>query len=204
MQLFYSASSPFVRKCLVSAHELGLQRQLQLEPSNPHPVNRDRPLVARNPLGKVPTLVTDEGTVLYDSRVICDYLNDIGGGGLVPATGPVRWMALVEQSLADGIMDAAVLTRYETAVRPEGLRWPDWITGQLDKVTCGLDEIERRAGTLAGRVDAGTIALGCALGYLDFRFAALQWRAQRPRTAAWFEVFGQRDSMRATRPPPNI
>ena len=128
MQLFYSASSPFVRKCLVSAHELGLQRQLQLEPSNPHPVNRDRPLVARNPLGKVPTLVTDEGTVLYDSRVICDYLNDIGGGGLVPATGPVRWMALVEQSLADGIMDAAVLTRYETAVRPEGLRWPDWIT----------------------------------------------------------------------------
>jgi glutathione S-transferase len=202
MKLFYAATSPFVRKCLVSAHELGLRERLELVSAAPHPVNRDRMLVASNPLGKIPTLITDEGTVLYDSRVICDYLNALADGPLIPPQGPARWRVLVDQALADGVMDAAVLVRYESAARPEKLRWNDWITGQLEKVTCGLAELERRARDLAGRVDAGTIAVGCALGYLDLRFASLEWRDKCPDTAVWFEQFGKRESMAATRPPP--
>ena len=201
MKIYYSPASPFVRKCLAAAHELGLRASIELVDAAAHPVNRDRTLVAVNPLGKVPTLVTDDGTVLFDSRVICEYLNAMGDGRLIPRDGAARWRVLVDQSLADGIMDAAVLARYEAAVRPEPLRWADWSAGQLDKVTCGLDELERRAGGLGDRVDVGTIAFGAALGYLDFRFAALGWRATRPATAAWFERFGQRPSMAATRPP---
>jgi glutathione S-transferase len=202
VQLYYSATSPFVRKCLVSAHELGLRERLELVPAAAHPVNRDRALVAQNPLGKIPTLVTPQGLVMYDSRVICDYLNAQGDGRLLPPAGAARWEALIDQALADGLMDAAVLTRYENAVRPESLRWNDWIVGQLDKVTCGLVEIERRAPHLTGRIDVGTIAIGCALGYLDFRFASLKWRERSPKAAAWFAEFAQRDSMVATQPPP--
>jgi glutathione S-transferase len=201
MKLFYSATSPFVRKCLVSAHELGLRDRLELVPAAAHPVNRDRSVVAHNPLGKIPTLMTDEGTVLYDSRVICEYLNAMGDGHLLPVTGDARWPVLALQALADGMMDAAVLVRYEETVRPETLRWPEWVDGQLDKVNCGLAELERRAGQLDRGIDIGAITAGCALGYLDFRFASLAWRERCPSAAAWFERFRQRDSMVATNPP---
>ncbi len=108
---------------------------------------------------------------------------------------------LTAQSLADGIMDAAVLTRYETVARPEALRWSDWSAGQLEKVTSALALFEQRAPEFGDRVDIGIIAFGCALGYLDFRFAHLAWRDRHPNAAAWFEWFGGRDSMVATRPP---
>lgn len=190
-----------MRKCLISAHELGIVSRLTLLPAAPHPIDRDRALVASNPLGKVPTLVTDEGTALYDSRVICEYLDALAGGRLIPAAGPARWTVLVEQSLADGILDAAVLTRYETAVRPEPLRWKDWILGQLDKVNCGLDDLERRAGGWGTRVDLGTVSVACALGYVDFRYPELEWRRRAPRAGDWFTAFRERASMRATEPP---
>jgi glutathione S-transferase len=202
MKLFYSAQSPYVRKCLVAAHELGLRERIELVPAAAHPVNRDRAIVAHNPLGKVPTLITDEGTVLYDSRVICEYFNAMANGNLIAQPGPARWSVLVEQSLADGIMDAAVLTRYETVLRPEPLRWNDWIAGQLDKVTSGLAELERRTARFGERADLGTIAVGCALGYLDFRYASLAWREKHPNASTWFERFGARASMVATRPLP--
>jgi len=201
LKIFYSQASPFVRKCLVTAHELGLSERIEFVPAAAHPVNRDRSIVAQNPLGKVPTLIADDGTVLYDSRVICEYLDALGGGKLIPRAAPARWRVLVEQSLADGIMDAAVLARYEKAVRPEALRWSDWLAGQLDKVSCGLAALERHAAGFSDRVDLGTIAFGCALGYLDFRFASLGWRDAHPDTAAWFARFGTRASMVATRPP---
>jgi glutathione S-transferase len=201
VKIFYAAPSPFVRKCLVTAHELGLRERIELAPAAAHPVNRDPQVVARNPLGKIPTLVTDEGVVLFDSRVICEYLNELGGGRLIPATGAVRWRVLADQALADGIMDAAILIRYESAVRPESLRWNDWIGGQMQKVTSGLDEFERRADDLGGRVDLGTIALGCALGYLDFRFAPLAWRSRYPLVGRWLEAFGRRESMLAAPMP---
>jgi glutathione S-transferase len=201
LKLFYSPTSPYVRKCLVCAHEVGLIGGIELPPATPNPVNRDRALVAINPLGKLPTLLTDEGAVLYDSRVICEYFDSLSGGRLVPAAGPARWSVLVDQSLADGILDAAILTRYETALRPEPLRWTAWTEGQLDKVHCGLAEIERRVASFGARVDVGTIAVGCALGYLDFRYPTLAWRSHCPMTSEWFASFSQRTAMRATEPP---
>jgi glutathione S-transferase len=202
VKIYYSATSPYVRKCLVAAHELGLRDLMELVPAAPHPVNRDQTVVRRNPLGKVPTLIADDGAILYDSRVVCEYLDALAKGHLFPAAGSARWTVLVEQSLADGMLDAAVLIRYETFTRPEPLRWAEWTAGQTEKVVSGLAEIERRAGSFDGRVDIGTIAIGCALGYLDLRLASLAWRERHPATALWFEQFAARESMRATRPPP--
>ena len=200
LKIYYAAASPFVRKCLVAAAELGLRERIELVSAAAHPINRDKTVVAHNPLGKIPTLIGDDGSVLYDSRVICEYLNGLGDGHLVPRDGTARFRVLVEQSLADGVMDAAVLTRYETFARPEPLRWKEWVTGQLEKVNSGLDLLEARAAAFGDRIDLGTIAFGCALGYLDFRFASLGWRDIRPKSAAWFERFGARPSMAATRP----
>lgn len=202
MKIFHAPASPFVRKCLVAADELGLRDRIEIVPANTSPIGPDANVVAQNPLGKIPTLVTDEGITLYDSRVICEYLNGLGDGSLIPRSGDARFRVLTEQALADGIMDAAVLARYETALRPQALRWSDWIAGQLAKVNAGLEALEARAASFGDRVDLGTIAFGCALGYLDFRFASLAWREARPNAAAWFEWFGGRDSMVATRPPP--
>jgi glutathione S-transferase len=200
VKLFYAPPSPYVRKALVVAHELGLRERIELVPAAAHPVNRDRSVVAHNPLGKIPTLLTDDGTALYDSHVICEYLNELGKGKLIPPAGTARWTVLTEHALANGILDAAVLVRYETVLRPEPLRWSDWITGQMEKVTSGVDLIERRAAGFGDRVDLGTIAVGCALGYLDFRYASLAWRDKHPNAAAWFERFGARASMTATLP----
>ena len=162
----------------------------------------DLALVADNPLGKIPCLVLDDGGALYDSRVICEYLDTLHQGArLFPAGGAERWEALRLQALADGIMDAALLTRYETFLRPEALRWTAWVDGQLDKVARALDRIEAVAAPAFGaRVDIGTITVACALGYLDFRFGSLDWRGSRPVIAAWYEGFAARPSMQATTP----
>lgn len=200
MKLFHSPASPYVRKCMVVAHEVGLAARIDLLPSAVHPVNRDRTVVASNPLGKVPTLLTDEGVALYDSRVICEYLDHLGGGALFPAAGPGRWRALGEQALGDGILDAALLVRYENNARPEPLRWADWSAGQMDKIACGLAVLEAGAEGYGDRVDIGTITLACVLGYLDFRFATLAWRDRHPKAAAWFARFEARPAMQATLP----
>ncbi len=201
VKLFYSPNSPYARKCLVVAHELGLRERIETLAANATPTKRDPEIAAKNPLSKVPTLVADDGTVLYDSPVIAEYLNALGRGNLIPRDGPARWNVLVEQALGDGILDAAILARYETALRPESLRWNDWTSGQLDKVGGGLDELERRAARFGDRVDLGTITLACMLGYIELRFAALEWRKKRPNAAAWFEKFAARESMVKTAPP---
>ena len=201
MKLFYSPNSPYARKCLVAAYELGLSDRIEIVAANASPTKRDPAIAANNPLSKIPTLIIDDGTVLYDSPVIAEYLNALGGGRLIPRDGPARWSVLVEQALADGVLDAALLARYETAFRPESLRWSDWTDGQLEKVLGGLDEFERRAGRFGDRVDLGTIAVGCALGYVDLRWGSLDWRKSRPAAAAWYERFAARDSMVKTRPP---
>ena len=197
MKLYFSATSPYVRKCLVTAHELGVAERITLLPSNAHPVQRDAKLVAQNPLGKVPTLVSDDGLVLYDSRVICEYLDTTFGGQLFPRDSGARWQALTLQSLADGMLDAALLARYEEAARPEALRWDDWRAGQLDKLHTSLASLEAAPAQLHGRVDIGTLSLGCALGYIDLRFDSLGWRGYYPHVAAWAAGFMQRPSMAA-------
>ncbi len=200
MKLHHSPTSPFVRKCMFIAHRLGLTDRIEFLPSAAHPVNRDQSIVPSNPLGQVPTLFTDDGMILYDSRVVCEYLNDLGKGSFFPEHGPARWRVLTEQALADGILDAALLSRYEGAVRPENLRWKDWTAGQMEKITTGLAQFEKTLDTTTNRIDIGTVSLGCALGYLDFRFPDIGWRGQYPKLAAWYEGFSALPEMQATKP----
>jgi glutathione S-transferase len=199
MKLFYSPTSPYVRKVLAVAHELGLADRIERLSSAAHPINRDRNIIAHNPLGQVPTLLLDDGTVLADSRVICEYLDDLAGGGLFPRSGPPRWRALVDQSTGDGVLAAALLARYESAARPTERQWRDWLEAQLDKATTSLAAIEAVASAFGERVDIGTIAIGCALGYLDLRFPDLKWRDRHPATAVWFARFDEHPAMLITR-----
>ncbi|MGJ7606001.1 glutathione S-transferase [Variovorax sp. LT1R20] len=200
MKIFHSPASPFVRKCMVVAHELGIADRIEKLPSAAGPVKRDATILPKNPLGQVPTFLCDDGQVLYDSRVICEFLDATHSGSLFPADGSQRWARLTELALADGMTAAALLARYETMLRPEALRWNDWTEGQLAKVRTGLEWLETAAPSFGDRVDIGTIAFGCALGYMDFRFPSVDWRADAPNTAKWFEVFNQRASMQATLP----
>ncbi len=199
MKLYYNPASPYVRKVRVLALETGLMGDIELVKVMITPTGPDASLCSDNPIGKIPTLVRDDGGALYDSRVICEYLDDLHSGArMFPENGAARWTALRRQALADGILDAAVGTRYETFLRPQALRWPDWVDGQMGKVRRSLDVLETEA--LADKVDIGTISVACALGYLDFRYADEGWRDSRPKLAAWYETFAARPSMAETGP----
>lgn len=199
MQLFHSPTSPFVRKVLVTAHETGLAARVELLPANPW--EQPPALTAINPLSKVPALLTDDGTILYDSPVICEYLDSLHGGArLVPEKGVRRWQVLRVQALADGILDAAVLRRLE-CLRPAERQSPDWLALQIATVGRGLDALEQEAGSWDGTADLGRITAACALGYLDFRFGNEDWRKDRDTLRAWYEQFRQRTSMTATAHP---
>ena len=200
MKLYYSPASPFVRKVTVCAIERGLDTRIERVPTKVLPSEPNRDYGKANPLMKVPALETDDGTVLFDSIVICEYLDSLGNAPrLFPAEGAARWRALRLHALADGILDAAVLTRYETFARPQELRWKAWIDGQLLKVDQALDVLEKSAGDL-GQIDIGTVAVGCALGYLDFRYGERKWRDGRPKLAVWFERVATRPSFASTVP----
>ncbi len=200
MKLFFSPASPYVRKVMVFAMRLGLADRIEKLTAAANPVNRDPNIVAVNALGKVPTLLTDEGQALFDSRVICEYLNALGKGQLYPADGPGKWAVLAEHALYDGMLDASLLARYEEAMRPEALRWPAWRDGQMDKILVGLKHTEARVASFGDRFDLATITLGCLLGYLDFRFASFDWRTGHPKLAAWFVRFSALPEMKATVP----
>ena len=199
MKLYFSGASPFVRKVMVVAHEVGLAGEIEAIDAVAHPVNRDRAILAHNPLAQVPTLILDDGEVLADSRVICEYLDARAGGRLFPAA-PERWRVLAAQSLGDGLLAASLLVRYERTTRPEAVRSAEWQAAQLDKVRTALDAMEAAANRLGDRIDIGTVTWGCALGYLDLRFPEIAWREGRPDLAAWFARFDERPAMRATRP----
>jgi len=202
MKLFFSAFSPYARKVLASAVELDLREQIETIDVAVSPVKCNPDVVAHNPVGKVPTLIADDGQAFYDSRVICEYLASqaVDGTRLFPATGAARWTALRRQALADGLLDAALLARYETALRPETLRWTAWLQGQLAKIHASVQTIETDLSDFGDRVDIGTLAIACALAYLDLRYPDLSWRDHAPRTAAWFAAFSQRPSLRDTAP----
>ena len=199
MKLIYSTASPYARKVLAVAHEVGLAGAVTTVTASAHPVDRNAEIRAKNPLGQIPTLLLDDGTALHDSRVICEYLDAKGGSSLF-GRGDARWPILVEQSLADGLMAAALLARYAVTARPEDLRWDGWLGGQMGKIEDALDRFEATVAASGERVDIGTISRGCALGYLDFRFGDFDWRASRPNLAAWWSGFSARPSMVATAP----
>jgi glutathione S-transferase len=195
MKLLFSPTSPYVRKCLVTAFEVGVIDRITFQTSSAHPVNRDAQIVAHNPLGKVPTLVTEDGQVLFDSRVICAYLNDLGSGQLIPQAGPLRWEAETLQALADGILDAALLIRYENNARPEALRWPDWVKGKLDAMHTSLAHLDAHPEYFKPAFHLGLLSIGCALWYLDLRYPELNWRERYPKLAQASVSLLQRPSM---------
>jgi len=187
---------------MVCASMTGLADRIQWLDSAAHPIKRDARIAAHNPLAKVPTLILADGQALYDSRVICEYLADLGGNGtLFPGAGPARWRALTWQAMGDGLLDAALLARYERTARPEAKQWDDWRQAQLVKVDAALAEIEAAATAFKSTEPSiGEVAIGCALGYLDFRYPELDWRAAHPHAATWFAAFNALPAMQATLP----
>ncbi|MCD2180458.1 glutathione S-transferase family protein [Rhizobium sp. GN54] len=206
LSLYWGSASPFVRKVMACAHELGLADRIDILDSAANPIDRDTRIQAYNPLAKVPAARTSNGLALYDSRVICEYMDTlaaeesgIASPRLFPLAGPARWSALRRQALADGLLDAALLVRYENLLRPEQLRWSEWIDKQSEKVADALDAMLADVPDLSA-VDIGTISYACALGWLDFRFPDLDWRSGRQQLADWQATFDARPAMTATRP----
>lgn len=203
MKLYHSPTSPFVRKVLVVATELGLRDRIELVASVLSPTSPDEVLSAANPLGKIPALVTDEGVSLFDSRVICDYLEShraSAAPALVPRSEPARSRALRLEALADGIVDAGILIRYEVALRPEDKRWPEWIEGQSRKVLQGLSALEREVASFPSELDRGQIAVVCALDWLEFRKPVGDTRTSHPALYAFYDRLSKRPSFAKTQP----
>ncbi|MEI9996625.1 MAG: glutathione S-transferase family protein [Rhizomicrobium sp.] len=196
MKLYSHPISPFGRKCKIVAHELDLKLEVIVVDAR-----NDETLRKVNPLKKIPVLVLDDGSALFDSRVICEYLNHMGGGKFFPgmnlfsnSTG--RWKAMGLHALADGIMDAAVALRYEST--GEDKRNPDHMARYRATIDAGVNALERVK--FAAVPTIGEIATGCALGYLDFRYPDIAWRDGHPKLAEWFAKFAQFPSMLATAP----
>lgn len=194
MRLLYSALSPFARKVRILALEKGLGDRIGLEPAAPY---QDEVVRALNPLNKIPTLVTDDNEAVYDSAVICDYLDGLAAPRLIPAAQPERHRALTLEAAADGMGDAALLVVRER-MRPEGEHRKDLFDRQLKAIAAALDLFDS-AGLSTDRFGIGEIAVAAQLGYLDAR-KVVDWREGRPTLAAWFEVVSKRGSMVASDP----
>lgn len=196
MKLIYSAASPYARKARIAAIECGLAKMLEFEAILPW----EDPAGYRdvNPVGKVPALIRDDGLPLFQSNIICEYLNAQGSIQLYPDSGPARWTALRQIAVADGILDASVGIRMEGMFHPEDTASTDFIDRQELSVEMALNQLEAEAGDLKGPITIGQIAVGCALAYRDFRF--VDWRGGRPDLEAWFAAFAARASMTETNP----
>ena len=200
MKLLFNKASPFVRKVDIVLHLLGLAERVEYINVAAIPNDPEEELISSNPLAKIPTLITESGKAIYDSRTICRYLDSEYGGNLYPEP-PEIWNSMVLEATADGMMDAAVLMTYEWKVRPEESRSEEWVESQWFKVRSAIRAIESGwMAKLNGPPDIGQVAVGSALGYLDFRHDALGWRQGHDFLAGWYEKFSQMDCMKATRP----
>ena len=196
MRLHSTITSPYARKVWVVAHETGLVSRIERVPTNPH---ADEYLRDDNPLCRVPTLVLLDGSTLFDSPVICEYLDSLHEGQkLFPPSGLARWSALRLQALGDGMLDASLARRMEV-IRPAAEQSPAWIDRQIKGVNAACAWLEARFEMLSDPTTIGHIAVGCALGYLDLRFSNDPWRQRYPRLADWSRSFAVRPSMVATR-----
>ena len=197
MQLLYQTHSPYARKVLVFAYEAGIADRLEVLHHETSPMQRNDDVFAVNPLGKVPVLIHEDGFALFDSLVICAYLDGLHDGPkLIPEDGRARFSALRLQALADGLSDAGFAVRGETEPRPEGLRYPPLRDGQIAKLIAGYDFLEQD-GSLEGSVTIGHITLATSLSWLEFRNLP-SFKQDRPRLTAWYEPFIDRPSMLAT------
>jgi glutathione S-transferase len=198
LQLHWSPKSPFVRKVMICIHELGIDHEVGRIRSVAAMLKPNATLMQDNPLSKIPTLVLDDGSSLFDSVVICEYLNDHAKGKLFPAVGPDKWQALRWHALGNGLMDALILWRNE---REREVPLPTLMQAFEHKVGATLELLEAQVPELtAAPMSIGTVTLACALGYLDYRFDELGWRQRAPALAAWFAVWQQRPSFVLTEP----
>jgi glutathione S-transferase len=202
LTLYWSTRSPFVRKVMVAAHELGLAERIRTVPTLVAITAPNLTHLAMNPLGRIPTLVLADGTTLYDSLAIIEYLNELAGGSLLPPGGRARLQALRWHALGNGLLEVLMLWNSERQRNPPPVApHPAALEGFQAKTQATLDLLERESAALAATpFGIGQIAVGCALGYLDFRFAPLGWRTGRPGLAAWGEGFDARPSAIATKP----
>lgn len=199
MKLRYSPTSPYARKVWMTAIECGLDDKIDMVKTNAWASEAD--FVGENPLSKIPALVLETGETLFDSPVICEYLDCAHSGHkLIPDSGHERWRQLTLEALGDGILDAAVAIRVEQTMRPEDKRWDSWVERQTTTINRALDVLEKEVGHWGGVFLIGPITVACALGYLDFRKAIDDWRTGRPHLAHWFTTIHNRRSVRDTEP----
>jgi glutathione S-transferase len=197
MKLLYQTHSPYARKALVFAHEAGLAARIEVVHQQTSPTRRNEHVFAENPLGKVPVLLRPGLPPIFDSDVICEYLDTLHAGRkLIPADGESRWRALRVQAVAQGLADAGIAIRWETVRRPQELRYPPLRDGYIEKLVSAYDWLERELD-VDSPVHVGHIAAATCLGWLEFRELP-GFRAGRPRLVAWFDEFAARPSMRAT------
>jgi glutathione S-transferase len=206
MKLFWTPASPFVRKVMVSAIELGLRDRIQIHPTYwPHDWGRrtivlEPEFVAANPIARIPTLVTDEGVAIPESNWICDYLDSLGAKRrLLPQDGEARWKCVRMLAISDGALEAMIARRAET-LRGLKERSEDFIAKQRDRIGRCLDRIERELDSILGEINLAQISSGVACGYMDFRYPEDGWRALRPRLSEWYERFATRPAMLQTMP----
>lgn len=191
MRLHATTTSPYVRKVLVVAYEIGLMPNIQLIPTNPH---TDEYLRNDNPLCKIPTLILESGNILFDSPVICEYLDSLSSPKFFPVEGLARWNALRMQALGDGLLDI-LLSRRAELMRPKSEQSQKWLERWDLAVSASLDWLEAQSHLLAENVTIGHVSVGCALGFIELRFPTYAWCAGRPNLERWWQRFKERPSM---------
>jgi glutathione S-transferase len=202
MKLTFSPGSPFVRKVRIAAIELGLIDKIELVPTTVAPTQPNPEYSQIYPLKKIPALVLDNGEVIVDSYVIVEYLDELAGGKLIPASGALKWRVKSDHSMLQGMLDSMLLCRYEKMVRPEPLRWKEWADDHFQRAWNGLAHFEKQTDMLSRPLDIAQIALVCVLGYADFRFADCGWRKAYPKLDAFHEKMLTRPSVKISLPPP--
>ncbi len=201
LKLFYSDRSPYVRKVMVTLHEVNLFENVEIVSVRTNPLGVVEDLVDVSPLGKIPTLVLPDGTTIFDSRVICSYLNYIGKSDLYLAKENLKWSIKTAEANFDGILDAALLMVYEHRYRQDIYQNAEWLENLWKKIERTLDFYNNSSSKiLSGSLNMGQISLGCALGYLDYRHNNRNWRAKNQYLRDWFAEFSERLSMRNTIP----
>lgn len=201
MKLYHAPASPFVRKVMMVLHETDQLNDVEIVPAIGTAVDTGSMPLAQNPLGKIPALERADGPAIYDSRVICRYLDARANAGLYPE-GNRLWDTLTLEATADGIMDAAILMVYEGRVRPEEYQYAPWVDAQWGKIQRAISALNTRwiSHLSASHPHMGQIATACALGYCDFRLPDRNWRMDNEALADWFKNYGARDSFQATIP----
>ncbi len=201
MRLHWSQVSPYVRKVMICAHETGTFDRLELVKSKVAATVPNLDLMRDNPLGKVPALVTPDGATVYDSVVICEYLESVGAPrGLFPTEPPLRWDALRWHAIGNGMADALILW-FRELLREESKQLPELVAILKLKIEACIPVLERETEVVCAQpLHIGHIAVGTALAYIDFRFPEVDWRQDHPRLAAWYETFASRPSALATVP----